>query len=139
MAASTTPADAASTTPAAAATAAPTPAAAVLGRCKWFDERKGYGFIVLCEGASAGTDAFVHHRDIVPAVSTRRVLRKGEYVSLRLTEKEPGRPHAVEVRGAGGGPLMCDHFSRRAPAGSGRSPGSSPAAPPATLLDVAPA
>lgn len=83
-----------------------------LGRCKWFDERKGYGFIVVCDGPSANSDVFVHYKDLRPLVNTHKSLRKGEYVSLSLAERNDGKSQAVEVTGVMGGPLMCDHFSR---------------------------
>ena len=86
-----------------------------LGRCKWFDERKGYGFIVVCDGPSANSDVFVHYKDLKPLVNTRKSLRKGEYVNMKLTERGDGKAQAVDVTGVLGGPLMCDHYSRKSP------------------------
>jgi cold shock CspA family protein len=87
-----------------------TSAAAVVGRCKWFDEKKGYGFIAVCDGPLATAEVFVHHKNIKPGLSTRKTLRAGEYVSMRLQEPEgDGKPQAVNVTGVLGGPLMCDH------------------------------
>ena len=31
------------------------------GRVKWFNNKAGYGFISITDGAQAGTDVFVHH------------------------------------------------------------------------------
>lgn len=90
-----------------------------LGRCKWFDERKGYGFIVVCDGPSANSDVFVHYKDLKPLVNTRKSLRKGEYVNMKLTEREDGKSQAVEVTGVLGGPLMCDHYTRILPEKTG--------------------
>ena len=95
---------------------APHPApGTTLGRCKWFDEKKGFGFIVVCDGPAVNTDVFVHYKDIKPLVNTRRSLRKGEYVHMRLAEPGESKPQAQDVTGVNGGPLMCDHFVRRSP------------------------
>lgn len=87
----------------------------LLGRCKWFDERKGYGFIVVCDGPSSNSDVFVHYKDLKPLINTRKSLRKGEYVNMKLTERDDGKSQAIDVTGVLGGPLMCDHYVRRLP------------------------
>ncbi|AUF82471.1 cold-shock protein [Tetraselmis virus 1] len=85
----------------------------VVGRCKWYDDRKGYGFIVVCEGQNKNSDIFVHNKNIKPMISQRRTIKKGEYVSMNIAVGEDGRPQATDVTGVFGGPLMCDHFFRR--------------------------
>lgn len=82
----------------------------ILGRCKWYSDKKGYGFIVVSEGPDKDSEVFVHHRQIKPLVSTRKVLRKGEYVSMMIGNDDNNRPCALDVTGVQGGPLMCDHF-----------------------------
>ncbi len=59
------------------------------GMVKWFNPRKGYGFISR-EGEK---DLFVHVSDI--AAPTKR-LRAGQRVAFRVRESERG-PRAVEV------------------------------------------
>ena len=90
------------------------PSPPTLGRCKWFDEKKGFGFIVVCDGPSTDSEVFVHFKDIRPLENPRKSLRKGEYVHMRVVNTGGGnKPHAEEVTGVNGGPLMCDHFVRR--------------------------
>lgn len=103
--------DCSSDAPASAPASAP---GSTLGRCKWFDEKKGYGFIIVCEGPAAESEVFVHYKDIKSLVNTHRTLRKGEYVHMHLDDaKERHKPQARNVTGVNGGPLMCDHFVRR--------------------------
>ena len=63
-----------------------------LGCVKWFDVKKGYGFI---ECAEPEADVFVHHSGI--AGEGYRQLKKGDQVEFDLTETEKG-PQAVNVR-----------------------------------------
>lgn len=86
--------------------------APVLGRCKWFDEKKGYGFIIVCEGPDVDKDVFVHYKDVKPLFNRRRSLRQGEYVHMRISVRAEGKPQAEEVTGVNGGPLMCDQARR---------------------------
>ena len=53
------------------------------GVVKWFDEAKGYGFIIRERGA----DVFVHHKSIVDAP---QVLHEGERVSFDVVEGPKG-------------------------------------------------
>jgi len=61
------------------------------GTVKWFDSKKGYGFIVGPEGK----DVFVHFSTIVG--DGFRSLRDGEEVDYELTQGEKGLL-ATEVR-----------------------------------------
>lgn len=61
------------------------------GTVKWFDSKKGYGFIVGPEGR----DVFVHFSTIVG--DGFRSLRDGEEVEYELTQGEKGLL-ATEVR-----------------------------------------
>jgi CspA family cold shock protein len=54
------------------------------GNVKWFNESKGYGFIVRERGA----DVFVHHADIV--AEGFRVLHEGDRVSFDIAEGPKG-------------------------------------------------
>ncbi len=61
------------------------------GRVKWFNEKKGYGFI---ETDTHG-DVFVHHSSIED--SGFRTLRELERVTLEV-EDSPKGPQAVRVK-----------------------------------------
>ncbi len=63
-----------------------------LGVVKWFDTRKGFGFI---KGSDGGKDVFVHYSSI-EGEGFRR-LRDGEQVEYELVESDRG-PHAQNVR-----------------------------------------
>jgi cold shock protein len=63
----------------------------VNGIVKWFDEKKGYGFITV-EG---GKDAFVHHSNIEG--DGFKTLAEGQNVTLEVTQGAKG-PQAEQVR-----------------------------------------
>lgn len=62
------------------------------GKIKWFNENKGYGFILQ---ESDGKDIFVHYSDIVG--EGFRTLSEGETVEYELAEGPKG-PHATNVK-----------------------------------------
>lgn len=55
------------------------------GIVKWFDNKKGYGFI----SGSEGKDVFVHHSQ-VKEKSHDKDLHEGESVMFDIIEKEKG-------------------------------------------------
>ena len=59
------------------------------GKIKWFDNEKGYGFIVQDEG---GNDLFVHH-----SVTDGYLLQEGDSVEFEIGEGLKG-PCAVQVK-----------------------------------------
>jgi len=61
------------------------------GRVKWFNDKKGYGFIEN----NAGGDVFVHYRSIEG--NGFRSLAEGEDVSFDVEQGAKG-PQAVRVR-----------------------------------------
>ena len=87
-----------------------------IGRVKWFNGSKGYGFISCLENRdnaedpNVGKEVFVHHSSICPASDTYRTLFKGEYVQFSIGNKQdkPDEPMAVNVQGILGHPLQCD-------------------------------
>lgn len=68
------------------------------GCVRWFDCRRGFGFIMPSDG---GDDVFVH-RSSVKAVSFVVSLAKGENVEYSIEAREDGRHSAVDVTGPGG-------------------------------------
>ena len=61
------------------------------GTVKWFDEKKGYGFI---EREDGGKDVFVHHTGIQG--SGLKTLTEGESVTFDIEQGNKG-PKAVNV------------------------------------------
>jgi CspA family cold shock protein len=54
---------------------------------KWWDERKGYGFIINPD--RSGNDFFVHHSNIL-GKNGRRSLKDGQRVEFETEENEKG-------------------------------------------------
>jgi cold shock CspA family protein len=82
-----------------------------IGRVKWFNNVSGYGFITVTDGKHSGTDVFVHHTSIIVNNSQYKYLVQGEYVSFSLANVvKDGKDalNAVNIRGVGGGMLMCE-------------------------------
>jgi len=79
------------------------------GSVKWFRNSLGYAFITYLGGENQGKDLFVHHSGIQPTKSQYKTLQQGEYVTFSVTNGANG-PQAVQVKGIGGGPLMCDYW-----------------------------
>ena len=77
-----------------------------LGRCKWFNNKKGYGFITIISDEEKNKDVFVHQTNVIPTNSTYRTLSMGEYVSLDISHDD--KEQAINVTGVCGGPLQCD-------------------------------
>ncbi len=67
---------------------------------KWFDAKKGYGFVVNPQG---GQDIFVHYSQI-ETEQRFSTLRTGEVVEYQLTDGPKG-PHAVQVNPMDTSPL----------------------------------
>jgi CspA family cold shock protein len=61
------------------------------GKVKWFNNRKGYGFIAH----DSGRDVFVHHTSILG--QGYKTLKEGETVEFELAESDKG-PKALNVK-----------------------------------------
>jgi len=61
------------------------------GKVKWFDNKKGFGFI----SQNAGKDVFVHHSSIIGAGF--KTLEEGDEVSFEVVSSEKGlKAHNVQ-------------------------------------------
>ena len=61
------------------------------GVVKWFNDKKGYGFITR----DSGSDVFVHHSSII--AEGFRSLSEGDRVEFAIKEEQKGQA-AVDVR-----------------------------------------
>jgi len=104
------------------------------GQVKWFNRRRGYGFIKIIQSREnesdnhesfIGKDVFVHQSHIKPQKSTYRSLEENEYVELGLSVDDKNVTQAVNVTGILGGSLLCDvqheRPARTGPGGHGSS------------------
>ncbi|MHA1680569.1 MAG: cold-shock protein [Promethearchaeota archaeon] len=64
------------------------------GIVKWFNNRKGYGFITP-DGSE--TDIFVHYSNIVASEGEFKKLKDGEAVTFEVRQSDKG-PEAVNVK-----------------------------------------
>jgi CspA family cold shock protein len=67
----------------------------VEGVVKWFDNRKGYGFVVAPEGEEDNRDVFVHYTKI--QMDGFKKLETGDTVSYDRFIDDKGRPQADNV------------------------------------------
>ncbi|MFO7675065.1 MAG: cold shock domain-containing protein [bacterium] len=63
----------------------------MVGKVKWFDTKKGYGFIAVSDGG----DVFVHYGDIID--DNNQSLEPGQAVRFEVGETPYGR-RALRVR-----------------------------------------
>ena len=90
-----------------------TPTVSLTGRCKWFNNKAGYGFVTVVlptDSEHSGSDIFAHHSGINVSDEQYRYLVQGEYVNFELmkTDDDKHEYQAVSVTGVGGGKLMCE-------------------------------
>ena len=92
------------------------------GQVKWFNRRRGYGFIKIIQSRDneepenesfIGKDVFVHQSHIKPQKSSYRSLEENEYVELGLSVDDKNVTQAVNVTGILGGSLLCDVLHER--------------------------
>lgn len=85
--------------------------AKVRGQVKWFNSKKGFGFITYKDENKVEKDIFVHHTCIKHSKGTSfRNLVSGEYCEFLVTDcpEKEGQLQAEEVTGIEGGPLMSE-------------------------------
>lgn len=61
------------------------------GKVKWFNDKKGYGFITDSEGK----DVFVHYSSIL--MNGRKSLHEDDFVEFEIGEGTTGREQAINV------------------------------------------
>jgi len=83
------------------------------GRVKWFDSKKGYGFVETT--GDSKEDFFVHFSNIQTSdENTYKKLFPGEYVSfVKGHDEKNDRNECLEVRGVDMGPLMTENSEYR--------------------------
>jgi len=81
-----------------------------LGRIKWFNNRKGFGFLTDCE---TNDDIFVHFSAIQTPNDVYKSLIEGEYVQYQPGTDKSGKSVALNITGVAGGPLLCQNKERR--------------------------
>jgi CspA family cold shock protein len=77
-----------------------------MGRVKWFNNKAGYGFIII----NSDLEVFVHHSSIKVENQQYKYLVQGEYVEFKLVSVLDSKHkfQASEVGGINGGKLMCE-------------------------------
>jgi len=65
----------------------------MIGRCLFFDDRKGWGFLRIVS-PEIGHDVFVHRRELH---ANPKTLYPDDIVEFQLGERQ-GRPNALRVR-----------------------------------------
>ena len=79
-----------------------------IGKVKWFNKKKGYGFINILNEDFSDTDVFCHFTDIKS--ENYKVLYPGEFVSCNIELKEDSEQHICKnVTGVYGHNLLTDN------------------------------
>lgn len=80
----------------------------VIGRVKWFNHTRGYGFVTALNGDSEGKDVFVHHTSLSTKDNVYRSLTQGEYIEFFLVKDSENKDCANIVTGLFRNPLLCE-------------------------------
>ncbi|MBD0391307.1 cold-shock protein [Wolbachia endosymbiont of Pentalonia nigronervosa] len=67
-----------------------------LGKLKWFNVEKGYGFISPSNGS--GDDVFVHISTLNDAKIDPSTFKEGQRVSFDLTTNKQGKVSAINLK-----------------------------------------
>ena len=82
----------------------------VIGCVKWFDSKKGFGFVTVLtpELDKTGSDIFIHFSNIQVEDNYKRVY-PGEYIEFEIGSSPDGRPCCTNVTGLYGGNLLTQN------------------------------
>lgn len=82
-----------------------------LGSVKWFNNKKGYGYVTVKEGPLAKEDIFTHHTSINIPEGKYRYLVAGEYVHIQVKDYD-GDNHLYQASSikapCDDGLIMCE-------------------------------
>ena len=79
-----------------------------IGRVKWFNKKKGFGFINIINDDLDGKDVFCHFSDI--QTPNYKLVLPGEFVSCNVeTKEDDGKLVCKNITGVNGHPLMVDN------------------------------
>lgn len=82
-----------------------------LGCVKWFNNKKGYGYVTVKEGPLVNEDIFTHHTAITIADGQYRYLVAGEYIHIQVKDYE-GSNHLYQANTVkapcDNGTIMCE-------------------------------
>lgn len=67
----------------------------VSGKCKFYNQDKGYGFLLQDNG---GEDIFIHVNDLRASKPSLDTLRSDQRVSFEIEPGRGGKPKAVQVQ-----------------------------------------
>lgn len=81
-----------------------------IGSVKWFNNRKGFGFLTDMDTKD---EVFVHFSGVDVPEGVFKALYEGEYVSYNEGTDKEGKKVAVNVTGVKGGPLLCQNETKR--------------------------
>ena len=81
-----------------------------IGSVKWFNNRKGFGFLTNMDTKD---EVFVHFSGVDVPEGVFKALYEGEYVSYIESTDDNGKKVAVNVTGVKGGPLLCQNETKR--------------------------
>jgi len=77
-----------------------------LGQVKWFNKKKGFGFIKNVNEDN-GEDVFFHFSEIQSV--GYKILYPGEFVSMDIGSNDENKPICRNIRGVGGLQLLTDN------------------------------
>ena len=89
----------------------------LVGCVKWFDTKKGWGFITVLtqDVEESNADVFVHYTNLTVRNNEYKRLFPGEYVSfsIGIGQGKQGKDICIDVCGIMGGRLLTEHPEHR--------------------------